>query len=75
MIEREAAELRRDLPRLERAAGHGRLHAAFDLPPEAKAAPLRVGFFPGSTIGNFEPHEAAGFLRNAAADLGPGRAC
>ena len=31
----------------------------------------RVGFFPGSTIGNFEPHEAAAFLRNAAHILGP----
>ncbi len=45
----------------------------FELPAEArKAAPARVGFFPGSTIGNFEPHEAASFLRNAAKILGPG---
>jgi len=44
----------------------------FVLPQEAKAAPARVGFFPGSTIGNFEPHEAAGFLRNAANILGKG---
>ena len=33
---------------------------------------MRVGFFPGSTIGNFEPHEAAAFLRNAGKILGPG---
>ena len=33
---------------------------------------MRVGFFPGSTIGNFEPHEAAAFLRNAARILGAG---
>jgi len=32
----------------------------------------RVGFFPGSTIGNFEPHEAAAFLRRAARILGAG---
>jgi dimethylhistidine N-methyltransferase len=32
----------------------------------------RVGFFPGSTIGNFEPHEAAKFLRHAATMLGSG---
>ena len=31
---------------------------------------MKVGFFPGSTIGNFEPHEAAEFLRNAAEILG-----
>jgi dimethylhistidine N-methyltransferase len=39
---------------------------------EAADAPVRVGFFPGSTIGNFEPHEAAAFLRNAARILGTG---
>jgi len=32
----------------------------------------RVGFFPGSTIGNFEPHEAARFLHHAAGLLGAG---
>ena len=30
------------------------------------------GFFPGSTIGNFEPHEAAAFLRHAGRILGRG---
>jgi dimethylhistidine N-methyltransferase len=44
----------------------------FELPAEAKAAPVRVGFFPGSTIGNFEPHEAAAFLRHAGRILGRG---
>src|SRR5215471_14379898 len=42
-----------------------------DLPP-AVGASARVGFFPGSTIGNFEPAEAAEFLRHAARLLGPG---
>ncbi len=32
----------------------------------------RVGFFPGSTIGNFEPLAAVSFLRNAARILGEG---
>ncbi len=32
----------------------------------------KVGFFPGSTIGNFEPHEAQRFLRRAAEILGEG---
>lgn len=31
----------------------------------------RAGFFPGSTIGNFEPHEATAFLRRAGRILGP----
>ena len=32
----------------------------------------KVGFFPGSTLGNFEPHEACGFLRSARDILGQG---
>lgn len=32
----------------------------------------RIGFFPGSTIGNFEPAAAVGFLANCARILGPG---
>ena len=45
------------------------------LPPAAEVALTgrpRVGFFPGSTIGNFAPEEAQAFLRNARALLGPG---
>ena len=45
----------------------------FDLPDAAQSMP-RVGFFPGSTIGNFEPHEAAAFLRHAGRILGRGAA-
>ncbi|HEY4373659.1 MAG TPA: L-histidine N(alpha)-methyltransferase [Burkholderiales bacterium] len=36
------------------------------------AAGRKVGFFPGSTIGNFTPPEATLFLRQAADALGPG---
>jgi dimethylhistidine N-methyltransferase len=43
----------------------------FELPPDIAALP-RAGFFPGSTIGNFEPHEACTFLRNASKVLGRG---
>ena len=32
----------------------------------------KVGFFPGSTLGNFEPHEACAFLRSAREILGEG---
>jgi dimethylhistidine N-methyltransferase len=31
-----------------------------------------TGFFPGSTIGNFEPHQACSFLRHAGHVLGRG---
>jgi dimethylhistidine N-methyltransferase len=71
MLEREAAELRTDFPALKVLPVTADFCYPFDLPADAKAAPLRVGFFPGSTIGNFEPHEAASFLRNAAHILGP----
>ena len=43
----------------------------FELPAEIAALP-RVGFFPGSTIGNLEPHEAAAFLLQAGKILGAG---
>jgi dimethylhistidine N-methyltransferase len=72
MIEQEAAELRPDFPQLKVLPVTADICKPFALPQEAKAAPARVGFFPGSTIGNFEPHEAAGFLRNAANILGKG---
>ncbi len=74
MIEREAIELRLDFPRLKVLPVTADITQAFELPAEAKAAPLRVGFFPGSTIGNFEPHEAAAFLRHAGRILGRGAA-
>ena len=41
-----------------------------DLPERAR----RVAFFPGSTIGNFHPTEAAAFLRRVRRTLGPGGA-
>jgi dimethylhistidine N-methyltransferase len=70
ILEQEAAELQADFPALKVLPVQADITQPFDLPPEAKAAPLRVGFFPGSTIGNFEPHEAAAFLRNAGRILG-----
>ncbi|MDO9706977.1 L-histidine N(alpha)-methyltransferase [Paracraurococcus lichenis] len=43
----------------------------FALPRRLGTAP-RLGFFPGSTIGNFEPAEATAFLRRARETLGAG---
>jgi dimethylhistidine N-methyltransferase len=71
MIEREAAELRPDFPKLKVLPVTADITKNFELPPEVANAP-QVGFFPGSTIGNFEPHEAAAFLANAGKILGPG---
>jgi dimethylhistidine N-methyltransferase len=72
MVEQEAVELRPDFPQFKVLPVIADICFPFELPAEAKAAPTRVGFFPGSTIGNFEPHEAAAFLRNAAQILGTG---
>lgn len=43
----------------------------FALPPALPRGP-RLGFFPGSTIGNFTPEEATLFLRRARGSLGAG---
>ena len=72
MIEQEALELRPDFPGLKVLPVTADITQNFALPEPAKTAPVRVGFFPGSTIGNFEPHEAAAFLRNASRILGTG---
>jgi dimethylhistidine N-methyltransferase len=67
----QAAELRADFPALKVFPVTADFTAPFDLPADVKDMP-KVGFFPGSTLGNFEPHEAAAFLRSARAILGPG---
>ena len=72
MVEREAAELRHDFPSLDVLPVTADFTRSFTLPQAALTAPVRVGFFPGSTIGNFEPHEAAAFLAHAARMLGSG---
>jgi len=72
MIEQEARELRLDFPGLKVLPVTADITREFVLPQPALTAPVRAGFFPGSTIGNFEPHEAAAFLRNAARILGAG---
>ena len=43
----------------------------FELPPPTASLP-RLGFFPGSSIGNFEPGAADEFLASLAAGLGVG---
>ena len=67
----EAAALRGDMPHLQVLPVVADFTQPFALPAKISNGP-RVGFFPGSTIGNFEPHEATAVLRNAAALLGPG---
>jgi dimethylhistidine N-methyltransferase len=66
-----AARLRESLPQLVIIPLEADFTKPFVLPAALGARP-RIGFFPGSTIGNFEPHEAQALLRHAAAMLGPG---
>jgi dimethylhistidine N-methyltransferase len=68
-LQQDVAQLRRDFPRLAVHPVIADFSKPFVVPHEVVALP-RVGFFPGSTIGNFERHEAAAFLRHAGAVLG-----
>jgi dimethylhistidine N-methyltransferase len=67
----EAAQLRRDLPHLRILPVAADFTTPFELPAAIRGR-ARVGFFPGSTVGNFEPSQAVEFLRHAARLLGPG---
>ena len=66
----ETALLQREMPDLRILPVVADFTRPFAL-PEAIGDGPRVGFFPGSTIGNFEPHEANALLRHAATLLGP----
>jgi dimethylhistidine N-methyltransferase len=70
-LQQDLAQLRRDFPRLAVHPVIADFTTPFVVPHEVAALP-RVGFFPGSTIGNFERHEAAQFMRHAGAMLGTG---
>lgn len=62
-------------PRLDVHALEADFSAPLQWPPARAAAVQRqprIGFFPGSTIGNFTPEQAVRFLHGAAMFLGPG---
>jgi dimethylhistidine N-methyltransferase len=65
----EAAKLERDIPRVAVYPVATDFTKPFELPAAPRRRPC-VGFFPGSTIGNFEPHEASELLRLAGGILG-----
>ena len=71
VVEDEAVRMRQDFPGLAIHPVTADFSRPFELPPAAHNAAARVGFFPGSTIGNFEPHHAAAFFRDAGRTLGP----
>src|SRR5450432_1369835 len=70
-LKAQADALRKDFPDLDVHPVTADFTAPFAL-PETIAAMPKVGFFPGSTLGNFEPHEACAFMRSARDILGQG---
>lgn len=67
----QADALRADFPHLSVEPVVADFTRDFDLPDALNGMP-RAGFFPGSTIGNFEPPEAGALLRRFARILGSG---
>ena len=64
---RSAEALAADFPHIQVMAVCADYTLLSDLPPAASVAGAgRVGFFPGSSIGNFTPDQAVGFLAHIA---------
>jgi dimethylhistidine N-methyltransferase len=70
-LDATALRLRHDYPELKVAPVCADYMVLTALPDDLALAERRLGFFPGSTIGNLEPHEATAFLRRARRLLGP----
>ncbi len=71
MLSAEAQTLSADFPALEVAPIHADFMSAVELPSRVSRA-RKLAFFPGSTIGNLEPHEALQFLGRVRDTVGPG---
>ena len=65
-LEQAAAQLRGDYPGLAVHPVVADYTQPLQLPAGTRKAGMRLGFFPGSTIGNFDPDQALRFLRMAA---------
>ncbi len=64
-----ATRLRGRFPTLDVVTVTGDFNGAIDLPPDLGSV-RKLGFFPGSTIGNLGQDEAVDFLKNAGEVLG-----
>jgi dimethylhistidine N-methyltransferase len=71
-LRQAAASIAADFPELQIAAVCADYTRPFDLPALLGPPGKRVGFFPGSTIGNFEPEAVVGFFAHCGRLLGPG---
>jgi dimethylhistidine N-methyltransferase len=70
-LEHSAAELQQRFPKVEVIPVIADFARPFTLPGGIEHLP-KLGFFPGSTIGNFVPRSATDLLRQFRALLGPG---
>jgi L-histidine N-alpha-methyltransferase len=70
-VEQSAAEIQRRFRSVQVIPVVADFARPFSLPPNI-AALAKLGFFPGSTIGNFVPWSATDLLRQFRALLGPG---
>ena len=71
-LEGAAARMRERFGGLEVLPMKADFTQAVNLPPAFTRATRRLGFFPGSTIGNFDDADAAGFLEACSRTLGDG---
>jgi len=69
---RSASAIATSYPRLKVLPLRADYTQPMTLPPIAGAVARRVGFFPGSTIGNFLPHETVGFFGRVCDVVGQG---
>ncbi|MEH6586258.1 MAG: L-histidine N(alpha)-methyltransferase [Halioglobus sp.] len=69
-LQSSAASLKKDYPGVKIEPVVADFLSTVDL-PEKPSKGARVGFFPGSTIGNLESTEITGFMTRARTDLGP----
>ena len=65
-LEQAATQLRGDYPDLAVHPVVADYTQPLQLPAVARKAGMRLGFFPGSTLGNFDPEQALRFLRMAS---------
>ena len=65
-----AAQLAREFPKLEINPLEADYGEILELPRTRRKPRRTVAFYPGSTIGNFEPNEAVAFLNNIASLCG-----
>lgn len=73
-LEAVAAEVSGEYPGIEVHPIHADYTSRFSLPDLPASVRRRIAFFPGSTIGNFHPAEAAAFLSKVRQAVGRGGA-